>query len=443
MNDINDNEQKKIIKKERKKGFCFTILCSVITFVLGVSFAASLGISNNEVDEDLENLIYYYNILKNDWYFGDDETTEESLKAAINAIYSVNRNIDPYTYFTEAPIIIDNGNDNISTSPTPTYYGIGISIRSSVNSDKQINEDGLIVSEVYQKGGSNNILKIGDQILGCYKDNNYISFVGMTYEEIEIYIKSTEENSSIDLRIKRGNEELDVTVFRKAYLSNYIFENEVSNDICPTCVGVRITQFTNSSSIEFKDVMDSIVLREKNKGRENNELDLILDLRGNPGGLVTSFTNIADYFLPSGLDLLYYEYKDGHTSSGGKTTSGVRYKFNSITILINENTASASEGLTLALKDYSNYLNDKVQVVGVKSFGKGIAQNEVPLPDGSSIRYTFARTLSPQKYSIHGIGIEPDVTIELGEYNSALSYVASWLYQFDDACVSAAILGGK
>lgn len=443
MNDVNNEEQKKLIKKERKKGFFFTLLCSVITFVLGISFAANFGISNNEVDEDLENLIYYYNILKNEWYFGDDETTEESLKAAINAIYNANRDIDPYTYFTEAPVIIDNGNDNVSMTPVPVYYGIGISIRSTINSEKQVNEDGLIVSEVYRKGGSNNILKIGDQILGCYEDNNYISFIGMTYEEIETYIKTTEENSQLTLRIKRGIEELDVSVVRKSYSSNYIFENEVEDNVCSTCVGVRITQFTNSSSIEFKDVMDSIVEREEKEGKDSKNLDLILDLRGNPGGLVTSFTNIADYFLPSGLDLLYYEYKDGHTSSGGKTISGVRYEFNSITILVNENTASASEGLTLALKDYSNYLNDKVQVVGVKSFGKGIAQNEVPLPDGSSIRYTFARTLSPNKYSIHGVGIEPDVEIALGEYNRALTYVNSWLNQFDEACASAAILGGK
>ena len=93
--------------------------------------------------------------------------------------------------------------------------------------------------------------------------------------------------------------------------------------------------------------------------------------------------------------------------------------------------------------DYSEYLNDKVQVVGVKSFGKGIAQNEVPLPDGSSIRYTFARTLSPDKYSIHKIGIEPDVEIPFGSYNNALDYVNNWCNQFDLSCVQAKILGGK
>ena len=79
----------------------------------------------------------------------------------------------------------------------------------------------------------------------------------------------------------------------------------------------------------------------------------------------------------------------------------------------------------------------------MKSFGKGIAQNEVPLPDGSSIRYTFARTLSPNKYSIHGIGITPDVELPLASYNSALTYVNSWMKQFDDACLEAYKLGGQ
>ena len=81
---MNNEEQKKIIKKERKKGFFFTLLCSLITFALGITFAANFGISNDEVDDDLDNFIYYYNILKNEWYFGDDETTEEALKAAID-----------------------------------------------------------------------------------------------------------------------------------------------------------------------------------------------------------------------------------------------------------------------------------------------------------------------------------------------------------------------
>lgn len=439
---MNNEEQKKIIKKERKKGFFFTLLCSLITFSLGITFAANFGISNDEVDDDLDNFIYYYNILKNEWYFGDDETTEEALKAAIEAIYEANRDIDPYTYFTEAPVIIGGGED-VSIPEPPTYYGIGISTRISVDKENNLDENGLVVSEVFTKGGSANVLKIGDQILGCYIDNQYIPFAGKPYEEIEGYIKTTEKNSELTLHIKRDDEISDVVVVRKSYSRNYVFENEVDKNTCTSCLGIRITNFTNSSSIEFKDVLDKMVEREKENGKDSKDLDLILDLRDNPGGYVTSFTNIADYFLPSGLDLLYYEYKDGHTSVGGKSISGVRYEFNSITILVNNKTASASEGLTLSLVDYSEYLNDKVQVVGVKSFGKGIAQNEVPLPDGSSIRYTFARTLSPDKYSIHGKGIEPDVEIPYPSYTNALTYVNAWSEQFNEACVQAAILGGK
>ena len=441
---MNNEEQKKIIRKERKKGLFFTILCSLITFALGISFAAHFGISNNEVDDDLDNFIYYYNILKNDWYFGDDETTEEALKAAIEAIYQANRDIDPYTYFTEAPVIIgDSDKPSTSTPKPPVYYGIGIATRISVDKDNHLSEEGLVVSEVYTKGGSHKVLKIGDQILGCYTEAEYISFVGKVYEDIEMYIKSTEQNSKLTLHILRNGNPMDVEVTRKSYAKNYVFENEVDKNTCSNCLGIRITNFTNSSSIEFKDVLDSMVEREKENGLKSKDINLILDLRDNPGGYVTSFTNIADYFLPSGLDLLHYEYKDGHTSVGGKSISGVRYEFNTITILVNEKTASASEGLTLALVDYSEYLNDKVQVVGVKSFGKGIAQNEVPLPDGSSIRYTFARTLSPDKYSIHGEGIEPDVEIPYPSYNNALTFVNAWSEQFDQACAQAVILGGK
>lgn len=437
---MNNEEQKKLIRKERKKGIIFSLLCSVITFILGISLAGIFGVGKNNVDKDLDNLISYYNILKNEWYFGDDETTEEALKAAIAAIYQANKDIDPYTYFTEAPIIVGDDGEELP-KPTPTY-GIGIQTRIT-NINGVLNEDGLVVSEVFKNGGSNGILEIGDQIIGCYVEDEYISFIGKVYDDIASYIKTETANSPLKLKIIRNNSELEVEVIRKSYSSNYVFENEVDENLCPTCVGVRVTQFSNSTSIEFENVMDSIIAREKKEGNNSMDLDLILDLRDNPGGYVTAFTNIADYFLPSDLDLIYYEHKDGHLSLGGSTSSGVKYKFNSITILVNENSASASEALVLALVDYSEYLNNKVQVVGVKSYGKGIAQNEVPLPDGSSIRYTFARTLSPDKYSIHGTGITPDVEVPLPSYNSALTYVNSWLNQFDNACIEAYKLGGK
>ena len=138
---------------------------------------------------------------------------------------------------------------------------------------------------------------------------------------------------------------------------------------------------------------------------------LVLDLRDNPGGILDVVCDIADYLLPEGI-ITYTE-----------TKTGVREEYRSdagdfdipIVVLINGGSASASEVLTGALKDY-----DRAEIVGEKSFGKGIVQSVYPFADGSGMSLTIAKYYTPSGVCIHGEGIKPDYEVSLPEqYNDS------------------------
>ena len=134
---------------------------------------------------------------------------------------------------------------------------------------------------------------------------------------------------------------------------------------------------------------------------------LILDLRGNPGGRLNSVVDVADQILPEGL-ITYTLTKDGQReeyTSDGETVLDIP-----MVVLIDENTASAAEILSGAIKDH-----ERGVLVGTQTFGKGIVQTTYTLSDGSGIKVTMARYYTPNGDFIHGVGIEPDRKVELPE----------------------------
>ena len=145
---------------------------------------------------------------------------------------------------------------------------------------------------------------------------------------------------------------------------------------------------------------------------------LVIDLRSNPGGILDSAVAMVDYILPD--DMKNFEKGDGKTLivyTADKNGAGDTYTASDgheldlpIAILVNENSASASEVFTGALKDYK-----KAVVVGTTSYGKGIVQNLIPLGDGSAIKITTAHYYTPSGFDLHGKGIAPDVEVELDE----------------------------
>jgi carboxyl-terminal processing protease len=170
----------------------------------------------------------------------------------------------------------------------------------------------------------------------------------------------------------------------------------------PDIAYISISQFSSDTGTELKDTLNNINIK--------NFKGLILDLRYNHGGELNSAVQVASYFVPTG-PVVYIVDKQGNVDT--KMATGT-YLGMPLVVLVNEESASAAEIVSGAIKDEKTGT-----LVGVKTFGKGIVQTIFPLDSGTSVKLTTAKYLTPNKLSIHKIGIEPDVKVELGKGQQA------------------------
>ena len=209
----------------------------------------------------------------------------------------------------------------------------------------------------------------------------------------------------------RGEEgtKVHLTVYRQStdeYVEMDVERRMVENptveyELLDTHAGyISLSSFEEVSSEQFKSAVDDLASKGMDK--------LIIDLRNNGGGVVQAAKDIADYLLPDGKTIVSFKGKgiddSVYTSDDGHEVDVP------IILLVNGESASASEVLTGALKD-----NDWATIVGEKTFGKGIAQGIFNLPDGSGLKLTTAYYYTPSGECIHKLGIEPDVTVALDE----------------------------
>lgn len=223
--------------------------------------------------------------------------------------------------------------------------------------------------------------------------NNYIK--GEEGTDVAITVFRQEKNEYVDLTVTRRSIEVPT-------VEHEMLDNEIGY--------ILITQFDLITTEQFKAAVDDL----ESQGMKG----LVLDLRNNPGGVLDSAVEIADYLLPD--DLTEYDQGERKTMivyTEDKNQEGEHYTASDghaldvpVAVLVNGESASAAEVLTGALMDY-----DRAVVVGTTSFGKGIVQNLIPLGDGSAIKITVAHYYTPSGYDLHGKGIEPDVEVELDE----------------------------
>ena len=217
----------------------------------------------------------------------------------------------------------------------------------------------------------------------------------MTLEEVVSEIKRDDKETAL-IKIIRDGEEKEYDI-RK---TDVVIES-VNYKMLDNSIGyIEVTQFIENTDEAFIKAVDDLEA-QKMKG-------LIIDLRDNGGGLVDSSVNMVSRIIPKGDMVTYTETKKGqrdeYRSNSDKTVSVP------IVILVNENTASASEIFTGCLRDYK-----LAKTVGVKTYGKGIVQTVLSLGDGSAIKFTISKYYSPNGINIHETGIEPDVKVEMTE----------------------------
>jgi carboxyl-terminal processing protease len=170
---------------------------------------------------------------------------------------------------------------------------------------------------------------------------------------------------------------------------------------------VHLTQFGEQTSDDFEDALKKL----EKKGMES----LVLDLRGNPGGLLDSAVKVVEKFVPRGTLIVSTEGRGSTQRSEYKATGRNSHLNLPMVVLVNGGSASASEIVSGALQDLTSNGKCKAVILGEQTFGKGSVQSILPLPDGSALRLTTAKYYTPSHKVIHEKGITPDIIVPMSD----------------------------
>lgn len=328
-------------------------------------------------DDTLEKLEALEEVIDKYYYKDEDIDVEEMTEGMYSGL--VDSLGDPYSVYYTAEEWQD-----LMADTEGIYYGIGAYLQlDTATGLARIN--GVIADTPAEEAG----LRENDIIYQV--DGEMIQ--GLELSEIVSRVKG-EEGTTVHLTIVREGETdyLEFDVERRRIESptvNYeMYDNGVGY--------IQITEFDEVTTDQFTEALAVI----KGSGAKG----LILDLRSNPGGSLPVVVDIARSILPKGL-IVYTEDKYGKREE--YTCDGKNELDIPMVVLINGNSASASEILAGAIKDY-----DKGTLIGTTTFGKGIVQRVLPLTDGTALKLTISSYYTPKGNNIHGIGIDPDIECE-------------------------------
>ena len=334
--------------------------------------------TNNEIEDKADFSLFW-----DAWKTIEDDYTIEQLdyqKMVYGAISGmVNSLDDPYTVF-----LTPEENKMFNQDINGKFGGVGAEIGF---------RDGLltVIAPLKNSPAEKAGLLAGDIILKV--DNEEI--IGANIDKA-IYLIRGKKGTKVILTISReGVEELkEIEIIRDIIVVETIEWKMVENNIAY----ISISQFNEDTSLEFDNYINDILIEDPN--------GIILDLRNNPGGYLNDTEEIASRFINKGEIIVIESYKNSkeiHKSRGGQRFGGIP-----VVVLINEGSASASEILAGTLKD-----NSKAKLVGKKTFGKGLVQIMENLKDGSAVKVSVSRWLTPNGVDINKNGIEPDFEVEL------------------------------
>lgn len=375
----------KSIKSTSGDAFSTKEVVVVMIFSLGLGFLMCFGCINLftgknylKVSKDLDKIVdTYYAIVDN--YYGDldkDSLIEGAIEGMISSIgdtYTSYTNIDDTAIFDETI----NGK----------YEGIGCTIATY-----ELGK--IVVIEVFEDSPAFIAgLKVGDVI----KKVDNISCEDKTSSDISDYIKDSGKEKIV-LTVARDNMEMDITInlskVEVPYVNGQILEYAGKK------VGyMQIIIFSSTAYSQFKNKLEEL---------EKEKIDsLIIDVRDNSGGYLTTVTDILNLFLEKGKVIYQLEDSSGKVKKKDTTREKRNYP---LAVLINNASASASEILASAIKESYGGL-----VVGTNSYGKGTVQQTKKLLDGSMIKYTTQKWLTPNGNFIDEVGVTPTNIVELSE----------------------------
>lgn len=316
----------------------------------------------NAIDSVLESF-YFVDV--------DDETAKDNIYKAYLSSYG-----DKYTMYYTA-----DEYKALKESTNGKFYGIGAVCQLS-------GEGGVLLVDVYDNGaGYQAGLRSGDRVVNV--DGRDIT--GMELSSAVALIKG-DKGTSVTLEVIRGTERLTFSAVRDAVEAKTVSYTLLDNNIGY----LSISQFEEVTTKQFKAAVEDL----QSQGMKG----LVIDIRNNPGGLLDTVVGMLKYMLPDGL-IVYTEDKQGNRKEYKGQDND---EFNlPLAVIVNGNSASASEIFAGAIQDYG-----KGTIIGTQTYGKGIVQTVKPLTDGSAIKFTIAKYFTPKGQDIHGKGVTPDMVVE-------------------------------
>ena len=378
-----ENEKSEFFSKSnRNKGRKLVSVCLIVSCVLNIHLIFMLLKSLNFSRDGLSiKSVQKLNMIKTimtDYYYKDIDK-KELVESCIEGMTKLMD--DPYTEYLKKDAM-----EELKQKTEGSYKGIGISIR--------LGDDNLInIVEVFENSpakrvgilAGDKILRINEKDFTDLKDEQTVTnLIENKDEDIEVEILRPSTNEKMIFKLKAENIKL-ISVESK------IFGDDIGY--------IRIKMFDDGVGESFCEHLDKL--------KVDNIKGLLIDLRDNPGGGYKEVVNIADTLLKEG-DLIVYT-EDKNKKQVKEYAKGGKFDL-PIGVLVNKNSASASEVLSGALKD-----NKRAWLLGEKTYGKGLVQTVISFKDGSGLKLTTSRYFIPSGKCIQGEGIDPDYKVELPE----------------------------
>ncbi len=369
------------------------ITASLIIIISGIAIYSFIVISDQDVDvynssqkvdaiKGTNKIEEVLSIIQSKYM--EDVDVNDLVDGAIEGIFnSVEDSYTRYISAEEYADMLESGNEE--------YVGIGVHIAQNSNTGAMV-----IISVMPNSPAKEAGIISGDIITSV--DN--VEVTKENYSERVSALKG-EEGTTAKVIIQRGEEKIEKTVTRKKINANNVESSVISSDIGY----IRILEFENNIYNQFKAEYEELVNNKKVSG-------LVIDVRNNPGGIVSETVKIADLLCPEGK-IVETIYRDGTKKV---YMSDAKKADIPIVVLVNENSASAAEILAGAIKDLK-----QGTLVGKNTFGKGVVQSIVPLSDGAAVSVTTAKYYTASGIEIHGNGIKPDIEIDISDANRGLT----------------------
>lgn len=389
--------------KKKKSFFMETVIITVIIISLGIGFFA--GYFSNQGDtKKVSNsnttiLDEAYQTLEESWY----NTTDEKVDIGHNAILGLVDSLDPHTaYWTPKEAT------SFNQAVDGNYEGIGVAYRMV--------STGAMVTKVYAKSPA---LEAGMQVGDIITKAGDTELSDKSSDDVKDLIRG-KVGTNVQLTLLRGDKTIEASVERRSLEISVNYDVRESNG--KKFGYIEITTFGSTTGTEVASALETFT----NQGVGT----LVFDFRGNTGGYLVTAKDILNLFFKEGEVIYQMQAKEGPAD---KVTAedGKKYAFSEGYVLVNGETASASEIVAGALQEKLGY-----KLVGSKTYGKGTAQTQKELSDGSILKYTYAKWLTPKGVCVNGKGLTPDSEVNNVDISNIVTEDIKEPLQYDTVHVS-------